>query len=259
MPGNDTNTVSGGIQSVDVALRIVAQLARLNGPVSLSDLARACELAPSKVHRYLASFVAAGMVTQTGRSGKYDLGPAALELGLAAMARLDFVNRCSDAMPDLRDATGMTALLSVWGSQGATVVRWEKAPAPVITSMGLGTSLPLLTSASGRVFLSYAAPGTVESKLAEELKITDINVDKLRNDTRQLGYSTVDGRFIPGLVACAAPVLDWQGYAQCVITLIGTDAKAITKNAKPIQLLTDFCREFSISAPASDMNTSKAS
>jgi len=226
MPGSDVNSAAGGIQSVDVALRIVVKLAHLNGPVSLTDLARACDLAPSKVHRYLASFVAAGMVTQSGRSGKYDLGPAALELGLAAMARLDFVNRCSDAMPDLRDATGMTALLSVWGSQGATVVRWEKAPAPVITSMGLGTSLPLLTSASGRVFLSYAAPGTIESKLTEELNFSDIDfsdidVDLLRNETRRLGYSTVDGYFIPGLVACAAPVLDWQGYVQCVITLIG--------------------------------------
>ena len=45
----------------------------------------------AKAHRYLASFMPAGLIEQHPESGRYDLGPFALELGLglAAMARLD--------------------------------------------------------------------------------------------------------------------------------------------------------------------------
>lgn len=246
----------GGIQSVDIALRVLDHLSRAGGPVSLSELARDCDMPPSKVHRYLASYIAAGMVVQAGRSGKYDLGPAALQLGLSAMARHDFVNACSDALPDLRDATGMTVLLSVWGTQGATVVRWERAPAPVITSMGLGTTLPLLTSASGRVFLSWAAPEAIALRLAFELETTALDAEALRQQTRKAGYASVDGRFIPGLVACAAPILDWQGHAQCAITLIGTDPASVKPGAKQIESLTSFCQNHSINDATQDIKQS---
>ncbi|WP_295809201.1 IclR family transcriptional regulator [uncultured Nitratireductor sp.] len=255
---NMAGSVSGGIQSVDVALRLVGELAQCGGPVTLSELARRAEMPPSKAHRYLASFIAAGLVVQAGRSGKYDLGPAAMEIGLAALARHDFVNRSADALPELRDATGMTVLLSVWGTEGATVVRWERAPAPVITSMGLGTTLPLLTSASGRIFLAWSPPGAIGGHLEKELALTrsnptqshldyDVeNVKALRERIREAGFATVDGRFIPGLVAVAAPVLDWQGEAQCAITLIGTDPAAIRPDGKVVSKLLEFCHGQSV-------------
>lgn len=257
-----TSGVSGGIQSVDIALHLVGELARCDGPVTLSELARRAGMPPSKAHRYLASFIAAGLVIQAGRSGKYDLGPAAMDIGLAALARHNFVNRSADSLPELRDATGMTALLSVWGSDGATVVRWERAPAPVMTSMGLGTTLPLLTSASGRVFIGWSPPGAIRERLAKELALAKSNpalahgegldeaaILALRESIRGSGYASVDGRFIPGLVAIAAPVLDWQGEAQCAITLIGTDPASVRPEGKAVSHLLDFCRRHSVTSP----------
>lgn len=238
---------SGGIQSVDLAMVILTRLAHSGRALSLSELARECDMPPSKLHKYLTSFQAAGMVVQSGRSGKYDLGASALRLGLAAMARHDFVNACSDGLPDLRDTTGMTVLLSVWGAQGATVVRWERAPSPVITSMGLGTVLPLLTSASGRVFLSWSPQEAIAERLDQELEVTPTSVADIRAETRAAGYATVDQKFIPGLVACAAPVLDWQDCAQCAITLIGIDPATIQPGSEQLKLLTEFCNDHSIS------------
>ncbi|MFN3207904.1 MAG: IclR family transcriptional regulator [Roseovarius sp.] len=250
---------SAGIQSVDVALGLLGALSRCGGAVSLSDLARRCDMPPSKAHRYLASFMAAGLVVQAGRSGKYDLGPMAMEIGLAALSRHNFVNRASDALPELRDATGMTVLLSVWGSEGATVVRWERAASPVITSMGLGTTLPLLTSASGRIFLAWLPPESTREKLKSELAVArknpafddtlkqdDDTLSELRREIRNAGCSGVDGRFIPGLVAVAAPILDWQGEAQCAITLIGTDPALIRPDSVEVERLKAFCHSQSM-------------
>lgn len=257
---------NGGIQSLDAALRLLAIMADQPGPTALGDLARASDMPPSKVHRYLASFMAAGLVTQAGRSGKYDLGQGAMRLGLAAIARHDFVNRTSEALTDLRDETGLTVLLSVWGGGGATVVRWERAASPVVTSMGLGTTLPLLNSASGRAFLVWAPRAPIQTQLDAELRRmkrtpslasdfapTPSGVEALCARIRTQGYATVNGDFIPGLVALAAPVLDWQGQAQAVVTLIGTEAEAIESGSEPARSLVAFCRGFSFATDMPDL------
>ena len=165
-----TERTTGGVQSLDGALMLLRALRTAGGPVALKDLAAACAMPPSKAHRYLASFQAAGFVRQTGPSGKYDLGPEALELGLSAIGRHDFVNRTSDGLADLAAETGMSVLLSVWGTEGATVVRWERAETPTVTSMGLGTTLPLLNSATGRAFLAWAPPAAVQVRRTAELR-----------------------------------------------------------------------------------------
>lgn len=249
---------TGGIQSLDAALRLLTVMMEHRGPVSLSELARECRMPPSKVHRYLASFQHAGLVEQAGRSGKYDLGQGAVTLGLSALARHDFVNRASDALPDLCTESGLTALLSVWGNQGATVIRWERAASPTVTSMGLGTTLPLLNSATGRAFLAWAPPAPLQAIRAAELRDarknpaiapdlvpTERDLEKLVKTIRAKGYASVEGKFIPGLVAIAAPILDWQGEAQAVVTLIGTDPVLVQPGSEAVTRLVAFCKQLS--------------
>ena len=258
---NKETGTTGGIQSLDAALKVLTVMASQPGPISLSELAREVGMPPSKVHRYLASFVHAGLAEQGGRSGKYDLGSGAVRLGLAALSRHDFVNKPSAHLEELREATGLTVLLSVWGAGGATVVRWERAASPVVTSMGLGTTLPLLNSSTGRIFLAYAPPEIVQNLLTEELAraaetprvIGDLDptrsgVDALIQQVRSVGYATVFGDYIPGLIAVAAPILDWQGEAQAVITLIGTNVNAVQPGSPEIEHLMDFCRSHSFSS-----------
>lgn len=248
-----------GLQSLNHALDVLEYLKHQPGPASLSDIARALGMPPSKAHRYLASFVQFGLVAHAGRGGDYDLGPAAVELGLAAMARHDFINATSDALPGFARAAGMTALLSIWGNQGPTVVRWERGPSPTVTSFGLGTAMPLLTSATGRAYLAYAPKAPARDLLTRELDrlrqnpalAPDIQggergVDALLCDVRAKGFAVVDGAFIPGLVAVAAPILDWQAEAQAVVTLVGTDPAAISPGAVAITQLLTFCKAHSM-------------
>jgi DNA-binding IclR family transcriptional regulator len=251
----------GGIQALDAALRVLLTMARMDGAVGVSDLARECAMPASKAHRYLSSFLHAGLVRQSGRAGKYDLGPAAIELGLAALSRHDIFNSVADDLPGLTAETGLTALLCVWGNSGPTVVRWQRAPSFVVTSLGLGTTLPVLTSATGRVFLAYLPDGVTRERLEHELErarasarlFPDMSpdrngVERLVADTRRDGIAAIDGRFIPGLVAIAAPVLDWQGEAQAVVTLIGTDPRDIVIGSPVARRLTEFCHTHSIAA-----------
>jgi DNA-binding IclR family transcriptional regulator len=254
-PSHNKPEKSNGIQALDAALRVLAEMGKAKGPATLSDIARACDMPPSKVHRYLASFQQAGLVEQAERSGRYDLGRGAALLGLSAIARHDFVNRASDGLAELSTTTGLSSLLSVWGNEGATVIRWERASSPAVTSMGLGTTLPLLKSATGRVFLAFAPRAPLQTMLEAEIRLaqrnpnlfpditpTDKGIADLNAATRARGYAFVDGRFIPGLVAIAAPILDWQNEAQAVVTLVGTDPAAALPDSTQLAGLLAFCK-----------------
>lgn len=249
-----------GIKSLESALSVLVYLSRQGGAVTLTDIARGCDMSPSNVHRYMATFMQAGLVKQEGKSGRYDLGLGALELGLAAIARHDFVNSAADGLSQLTADTGMTALLSVWGNDGATVVRWERGASPTVTSIGLGTTLPLLRSATGRVFLAWGPAAAIATTREAELRRaarqptlipdfepTKAGLNHLVSAVRDQGFASVDGRYIPGLVAAAAPILDWQGEAQAVITLVGTDPASISMSSNQIGALLTFCAERSIS------------
>jgi DNA-binding IclR family transcriptional regulator len=259
---------SGGIQSLDAALSLLRAMALFAGPTSLTDLARAAGMPASKAHRYLASFVHAGLVIQSGRSGRYDLGPLAAEIGLSAIHRNSFVNRAADRLEELGLATGLTVLLTVWGTQGPTVVRWERTTSFTATTLGLGSTLPLLTSASGRVFLAFLPRRLIEERLKMELKNarkmrlswpdlepTAESVQALIAEVRRQRFAAVDGRLIPGLKAIAAPVTNWQGEIEVAVTLVGTDDAALDPRGNASRQLAAFTSALSIretSRPSTD-------
>lgn len=248
----------GGIQALDAALIVLRAMVDFEGPAALVDIARAVSMPSSKVHRYLASFIHAGLVKQTERSGRYELGAFASSLGIAALGRVDFVNQTAEALPDLADETGLTVLLTVWGGQGATVVKWCRAPSPMVTSFGLGSNLPLLTSSSGRIFLAFLPRHVVASRLYLEveramesglswpdLDLSRTSIDTLIKQIRSSGYAAVDGRYVPGLRAIAAPILNWQGEAEAAVTLISTSDRIMSSEHPAVRQLLNFTASIS--------------
>lgn len=218
---------NGRVRSVEVSVSILTALARHDGPMSLNEIARTVDMPAAKAHRYLASFLESGMVHHR-RSGTYDLGPLAARIGLAAIARTDVVNRVTEELEELVETTNRTALLSVWGNVGPIVVRWERSPHVLITTLGLGSRLPLLRSATGRVFLAFSrrrvTAGMLEAELSTDPSPPDAReIEALIEKTRASGLAGVDQTFIPGLYALAAPVLNGQGEADAVVTLASTE------------------------------------
>ncbi len=255
----EDDDIKRGINALDHALAVLKALADRKAPATLTDIARAAGMPATKVHRYLASFITAGLVSQPERSGRYDLGKAAMEIGLAAISRNDTVNRVADQLLELTDATGCTAMLSVWGNQGPTVIRWERAATLIVTTLGLGTTFPLLNSATGRVFLANLPERLTGALLDREVlarnvaggRVIDMDVTasglaRLKEQIRSGGYATVEGRLIPGLQAASAPVLNWQGEIECAVTLIDTSQRVVDPEGSVLPTLLAYARRFSI-------------
>src|SRR3954464_15528342 len=158
-----------GIQSVEVGFALLEALGQAAGPQMLRDLAASAGMSAAKAHRYLVSFQRLQLVVQDAASTRYDLGPAALKLGLASLARLDAVRLARERATALMERIGHTVALAVWGNHGPTIVHWEESPSAVTVNLRLGDVMPLLTSATGLCFAAYAPKDAIAPMLKDEM------------------------------------------------------------------------------------------
>lgn len=228
-----------GIQSVEIAARILRALAEGGGALPLRDLAAATGMHRGKVHRYLVSLARAGLVSREADFGHYGIGPLAISAGLAGLNRLNPVRLAYEALPALRDRIGETVVLAVWGERGATVIALEDSARPVTLNVRVGSILPLGTSAIGRVFAAHLPEPVLRPVLAAEAKRGAVAgasapsaraLDRILAEVRSAGLAAVEGTLIPGLNALAAPVFDQRGALALVLGAVG---RRETLSARP--------------------------
>jgi DNA-binding IclR family transcriptional regulator len=234
---------SGGVQAIETGIRLLEALMELGPTPMLKTLAEKSGMPPPKAHRYLSSFCKSGLVERYGDAGGYRLGPMALQMGLAVLRHMDVVSLATPAVTHLRDTTGFTSALSVWGSYGPTFVKLVESLNLVVVTTRPGTVMPLLSTSTGRVFGAYLPRSTTQHLIDRELKqplprpIADANristqrrwtlkeveaeFEQVRRDRMAFNRS---GEYREGINAMAAPVLNHEGQVAAVITVWGEAA-----------------------------------
>lgn len=228
-----------GIQSVEIGLRVIEALRRVGGPLTLKDLAASAQLSASNCHRYCASFVRCGYLMQDDRTGHYDLGPRLLQAGLSALSRIDAVGIATETLRRLVDETGYTGQLTIWSDLGPIIIRWIRGRMAVRTSLSVGSTLPVLTSATGHIFLTFLPASQTAELVGRETGDGPVDVVELATKIRARGTAEVRGDHIPGLSAVAAPVLDHLGEAAAVLTLVAANQGIEVRAIERLRILAD--------------------
>jgi DNA-binding IclR family transcriptional regulator len=221
-----------GIQSVEVGGELLRALTEYGEPMMLRDLASSAGMPPAKAHPYLVSFVRLGLVEQDRATGRYELGPLALQMGLASMRRLEPVRIATEAIAELVLRIGQTVALSVWGNHGPTVVRIEEASGAVHVNMRTGSVMSLFGTATGRVFAAFLPPKMIENFVETGVGRASVGDETARQmsrkqiaaavaEVRERGLARAVDRPIPGVNAFCAPVFDHSGSIALAITAIG--------------------------------------
>jgi len=239
-PDESSEREQRGIQSVEVGGQLLLALAHSGRPMALKDLARDAGMSPAKAHPYLVSFGKLGLIAQDEGSGRYGLGPLALQLGLISLQQFDPVRLATPLLRELANEVGHTMAIAVWGDRGATIVRIEEAPSAVHVNMRHGTVMSLRGTASGMLFAAHLPRERVMAALADEhaavlrqqghavparLKVAvDAALESEWSEIRRHGLSRVNGGAVPGVSAMAAPVFDEQGQIVLSLTAIGPTA-----------------------------------
>ena len=222
----------------------------------LRDIAAQSDLTPAQAHAYLVSFRKIGLVEQVSESGLYQVGPFALQLGVARMRSVDALRLATQAAPAFAAEVGFMITISVWGSLGATVVQVIEAGDQVHVNLRAGTVFSLLHTATGRIFMAFLPKETVEPNLKLRETIAGLIVPANAETTddlsaeversRERGYATALGSPIPGINAIAAPVFDHTGQIKVAITLVGPAALVdVRPEARLVGRLVDFAASLS--------------
>jgi DNA-binding IclR family transcriptional regulator len=213
-----------GINSLEVGMRVAAVLAERPTPQALKDIASGAAMPPPKAHRYLVSLIRAGIAEQDKETGHYRLGPFALQLGFSALRGLDVMRLGGEVIAELRAATEETVMLAVWGNKGPVVARWEESGRPVATNVRTGWVMPLVNSATGRVFAAYLPASVTAPILKEEFaKMPEqrAGYQACLAKIRSRGFSVVEGELLRGVAGIAAPVFGHSGAIVAAIVAVG--------------------------------------
>ena len=231
-----------GIQSVEVGGKLLQTLAHLGKPLPLKELALEAGMSPAKAHPYLVSFIKLGLVTQSDASGRYGLGPLALQLGLMSLQQVDPLQLASGRLPALAQQLGLTMALAVWGHHGPTIVRIEAAPMPVHVSMRHGTVMSLQGTASGQLFAAYLPQEVVREVWARESAYAHSArkvawpagwADKLER-IRAEGVAVSQDVVVAGISAIAAPIFEAPRRIALALIALGPSALMDLRRSSPL-------------------------
>ncbi len=221
-----------GVQAADTLLKVLSAFIDDESEFMLKTLAARSGMPPAKAHRYLVSLCRMNFVIQDPTSNRYRLGAAALRLAFATRGTINASVVARPLMADICSVLRHSVVLSVWQPTGPTVVLSEIPPGPLGFVVREGTTLPLLRSATGRVFASWlpnertetliaAELGQLKSALIEGCPTTNDEVQRLLADIRSIGLARATGQLNPGAHALAAPVFDAAGDISAVISVLG--------------------------------------
>ncbi len=223
-----------GIQSVEIASRLLASMSELVRPAALKDIARTSGLSTNKAHPYMVSFLKVGLVMQDAGTGWRFRPTLALQLGLARLRRLDPLREAAPLIEDLAEQTEVSIAAAIWGNLGPTIVRLEEPAHPLHVNLRMGTVMSLVNTATGRLFAAFMPPKVIEAAMAGEVArmgsaagsepLSMIEFDRLVSETRRRGLSRSLGQPIPGIDALCAPVFDSAGSLVMGLLAMGPSA-----------------------------------
>lgn len=222
-----------GIQSVEVAFRILTALQSSRQALPLKEIAQRAELTGSAANNYLVSLVRTGLAAADEKPGHYKLGPASLRLGMAVLGQLDGFDLVRREVTALRDATRHNAAMSVWTSDGPVSLFKQDGEIRGALEMRTGL-LGLLATAAGKMFVASLPAAETRKLLQQEARAAGLDAQAFRaNAERELatrGYVGMERADGTGYASLAAPVRDWSGEVKFALSLVGSRA---TLDVKP--------------------------
>jgi IclR family acetate operon transcriptional repressor len=238
------------VETVQRAIAVLHELAASPVDLGHKDIASRTGINGSTVSRLLSTLVGDELVSRDEATGYFRLGPRLVELGNAALARVDIREQCRPHLEALTAATGETTTLSVPYREGTITVDFVQSPSSVRSVAEVGRPSVAHATATGKVFLAYtrsAAPSVLAAYT--DRTITDRGrLEAQIEEIRRRGWAQAVGEREIGLNAIACPVLS-PGTLRAIIGIQGPAQRFGPKAMRSAaRLLRDRC--LALSSPS---------
>ncbi|TBL73297.1 IclR family transcriptional regulator [Paenibacillus thalictri] len=212
-----------GIQSVELGLNILKQIARQSKSLNITEISHLTGLSKSKLHRYLTSFCRSG-VLEKHEDLRYSLGRELILLGVKAAEKLDVKELSAPYLTYLKDSLNETVALAIWGEQGPFYIRWEASNRAVNIGIRAGSQVSVILSAPGKLFVANLPEEQTQALVKMELANSAMNQATFYNEIRKIrenGVAVAEGTIIQGITAISCPVFDQNNQMAAAVTVVG--------------------------------------
>lgn len=217
------------ITSVQRALIILKQMSVSPNGVGVRAMARTLGYSPAVVQKSIQALVSQGFAQQDPETERYHLGPAALQVGLAGLARLEIRQVARPYLQVLAEASGETALLGVRLGDMATYIEKVRSLNELRSDAPVGARRPFNCTAVGKALLAYFPDEELERLHRDGAfvqstpnSITDLTQLKLEMArVREQGLAIDREEFALGIMCLAAPVRNYNGAVVGAVALAG--------------------------------------
>lgn len=217
------------IQSVVTTLTLIEIMARTDGPVGVSELARLLGATKPRVYRHLRTLLDQGYVMQDPLTDKYLLTLKFFHIGQAIAEHIDFLAEARRVMPLLRDRVSQTVSVGQVENDGVRILDILKHRSEIEITSPPGTLFDFHSSAQGKIAVAFGPPEIQENLATQSLRKwtpkTITTLSKLNTEitiVRKQGWAVAPEEALTGINALAAPVFEKPGTLAGTITIVGS-------------------------------------
>ncbi|GAA1903213.1 IclR family transcriptional regulator C-terminal domain-containing protein [Streptomyces sodiiphilus] len=213
------------VQSFERGLAVIRAFTARDPELTLSEVARACDLTRAAARRFLLTLVDLGYVHTDGRL--FRLSPRVLELGYAYLSSLSLPDIAEPHLERLVAEVRESSSVCVLDGEDIVYVGRVMTSRIMTVSITVGTRFPALATSVGRVLVAHLPDEEIERRLrdAQLRAITPHTIttpERLRDElrlVRKQGYAIVDQELELGLRSVAAPVRDREGTVVAAVNI----------------------------------------
>jgi IclR family transcriptional regulator, KDG regulon repressor len=151
---SSNGVTSARVPAVLKAFKLLDIISRSDKPLGVSELARRLELGKSTVHGLVTTLESLGVLEAVNGSRRYTLGPRLSALSSRTGIQPDLRQSARDALERLAEATEQTSFLGVPADGHVTILDIVHGRPTLAISAPVGSSIPLLAGAVGKVVLA---------------------------------------------------------------------------------------------------------
>lgn len=213
------------VQSLERGLAVIRAFDARRPELTLSEVARHCDLTRAAARRFLLTLADLGYVRTDGRL--FRLTPRVLELGYAYLSSLSLPEVAAPHLERLVAEVHESSSMSVLDGDDIIYVARVPTARIMTVAINVGTRFPAYATSMGRVMLAALPAGELSAYL-ERVRLvrlaprTVATPGALRAELERVsaqGWAIVDQELEAGLRSVAAPVRDRSGATVAAINV----------------------------------------
>ncbi|WP_394378677.1 IclR family transcriptional regulator [Saccharopolyspora spinosa] len=219
--------------TVATALRLLKLLAENPEGIGISDIARRLGIGKSSAHLLVSTLVQQDFALRNDES-LYVLGITAFEVGSAVPDAARFGGELLAPMRELADISGEAVSLAIPRNRDAVIVQRFETKHVLRAEIGIGTRMPLVSCASGKVLLAAMSEAEIDNLYPDE-ELPRVTRHTLRSKAslkatvlpvvREHRYALTEGEYAEGITGVAAGIADASGALVAALSVVSPSSR----------------------------------